>query len=578
MNRVYLLLPIFLVLTIAATLFGAKTNLDNPYTAEFVIAQDTIPLNDRQGDFLTTPSTNPFDLNDPAGVEQNVEYDPESNSYIITETIGDGFFRSPTYLTFEEYMDYRQKQDQQRYFDILQGKEFGDETNGLRDPVSAIDVENTLLDRLFGGTEVDIRPQGNIDMTFGVEQQNVANPALTLRQQRNGGFLFDMAIQMNVEGQIGEKLKLSTNYNTKATFDFDNQLKLDYDTGGFSEDEIIKNIEAGNVSLPLRSQLITGAQSLFGLKTELQFGRLRITALASQQNSEQETINIQGGAQEQFFEVRADDYDENRHFFLSHYNRNTFEDALENLPQIRSLFKLDRIQVFLTNVSQDAEEVRDIIALADLGEGLTSRITNTTAALQPPLSAVNPDITGKPLPANSSNPMFDLLLDNPNNSSSDRVSRILTAPPFSLRQGQDFERITAVILNPSQYTVNEDLGFVSLNVNVRPDQAIGVSYIYTYNGKTFQVGQFSEVRPNGVDNTDTKILFTRMLKSTIQQVNPPGEITAQPGETLPTLPLWDLMMKNIYPTGAFQADPNEFYLDILYEDPEGAPKPFLPGT
>jgi len=571
-------LPFFLVLTIVASLFGAKTNLDNPYTAEFVIAQDTIPLNDRQGDFLTTPSTNPFDLNDPASIDQNVEYDPETNSYIVTETIGDGFFRSPTYLTFDEYLDYRQKQDQQRYFDILQGKEFGDETNGLRDPVSAIDVENTLLDRLFGGTEVDIRPQGNIDMTFGVEQQNVANPALTLRQQRNGGFLFDMAIQMNVEGQIGEKLKLSTNYNTKATFDFDNQLKLDYDTGGFSEDEIIKNIEAGNVSLPLRSQLITGAQSLFGLKTELQFGRLRVTALASQQNSEQETINIQGGAQEQFFEIRADDYDENRHFFLSHYNRNTFEGALENLPQIKSLFKLDRIQVFLTNVSQEAEEVRDIIALADLGEGLTTRITNTTAALQPPLLPVNPDFNGDPLPANNANPMFDLLLENPRNSSSDRVSRVLAAPPFSLRQGQDFERITAVILDPSQYTVNEDLGFVSLNVNVRPDQAIGVSYTYTYNGKLYQVGQFSEVRPNGVDNTDTKVLFTRMLKSTIQQVNPPGEIIAQPGETLPTLPLWDLMMKNIYPTGAFQADPNEFYLDIVYEDPEGAPKPFLPDT
>ena len=583
MNRVYLLLPIFLVLTLAATLFGAKTNLDNPYTAEFVIAQDTIPLNDRQGDFLTTPSTNPFDLNDPASIDQNVEYDPETNSYIVTETIGEGFFRSPTYLTFEEYLDYREKQDQQRYFDILQGKEFEDESSGLRDPISGIDVENTLLDRLFGGTEVDIRPQGNIDMTFGVEQQNVANPALTLRQQRNGGFLFDMAIQMNVEGQIGEKLKLSTNYNTKATFDFDNQLKLDYDTGGFSEDEIIKNIEAGNVSLPLRSQLITGAQSLFGLKTELQFGRLRVTALASQQNSEQETINIQGGAQEQFFEVRADDYDENRHFFLSHYNRNTFEGALENLPQIRSLFKLDRIQVFLTNVSQDAEEVRDIIALADLGEGLTTRITNTSAALQPPLLAVNPDIEGVPLPANSSNPMFDLLLDNPNTSSSDRVSQILVAPPFNLRQGQDFERITSVILDPSQYSVNEDLGFVSLNVNVRPDQAIGVSYIYTYNGKTFQVGQFSEVRPTGDDNTDTKVLFTRMLKSTIQQVNPDGANgqplpQPDPGESLPTLPLWDLMMKNIYPTGAFQADPNEFYLDILYEDPEGAPKPFLPAT
>jgi cell surface protein SprA len=581
MNRVfYLLLPIFLVLTIAASLFGAKTNLDNPYTTEFVIAQDTIPLNDRQGDFLTTPSTNPFDLNDPASIEQNIEYDPETNSYIVTETIGDGFFRPPTYLSFDEYLDYQAKQSQQRYFDILQGKEFGEETNGLRDPVSAIDVENTLLDRLFGGTEVDIRPQGNIDMTFGVEQQNVANFNLTPRQQRNGGFLFDMAIQMNVEGQIGEKLKLSTNYNTKATFDFDNQLKLDYDTGGFSEDEIIKNIEAGNVSLPLRSQLISGAQSLFGLKTELQFGRLRITALASQKNSDQETITVQGGAQEQFFEIRADDYDENRHFFLSHYNRNTFESALENLPQVRSLFKLDRIEVYITNDNNnDPGNVREIIALADLGEGLTTRITNSSPALQPPLAPVNPDFNGVPLPDNSSSPLYDLLLEDPRTSSSDRVSQVLRATPFNLRQGQDFERVTARVLKPTDYTVNEELGFISLNVNVQPDQTIGVSYLYTYNGKTFQVGQFSENRTTGVDSTDTKIIFTRMLKSTIQQINPEGVVATQANEEgLPTLPLWDLMMKNIYPTGAFNADPNEFYLDIVYEDPEGAAKPFLPDT
>ena len=581
MNKVYLL-PILLVFTtLAATLFGAKTNLDNPYSSEYIIVQDTIPLNDRQDDFLNNPTANPFDLEDPASVEQSVEYDPETNSYLITERIGEGFFRSPTYMTFDEYMDYREQQDQTRYFDILQGKKFGDETNGLRDPISDIDVENTLLDRLFGGTEVDIRPQGNIDLTFGVDFQNVQNPALTERQQRQGGFDFDMAIQMNVEGQIGEKLKLSTNYNTQATFDFDNQLKLDYDTGGFSEDEIIKNIEAGNVSLPLRSQLITGAQSLFGLKTELQFGRLRLTALASQQKSEQETINVQGGAQEQFFEVRADDYDENRHFFLSHYNRNNFESALATLPQVRSLFKLNRIEVYITNDIQESENVREIIALTDLGEGLQSRITTENPNLQPPQFPVNPDINGDPLPANNANPLYELLTSNPDNSQTDRVSQILTSPPYNLRQGQDFERISARILEPSQYTVNEDLGFVSINVNVQPDQVVGVSYLYTYNGKEYQVGQFAQDVPTtGNDATETRVLFTRMLKSTIQQVNPDGvnPNNFAPGERVPTLPLWDLMMKNVYPTGAFQADPSEFYLDIYYEDPQGAPKPYLPDT
>ena len=89
----------------------------------------------------------------------------------------------------------------------------------------------------FGGSNVDIRPQGNIDLTFGGSFQNVGNPILTEDQRRQGGFDFNMDINANMLGQIGEKMKLTFNYNTSATFDFENQVKLEY-TG--YEDEIIK--------------------------------------------------------------------------------------------------------------------------------------------------------------------------------------------------------------------------------------------------------------------------------------------------------------------------------------------------
>jgi len=178
----------------------------------------------------------------------------------------------------------------------------------------------------------------------------VENPILTERQRNQGGFDFDMDIQMNVTGKIGDKLNLSTNYNTQATFDFENKMKLEYDSEAFSEDDIIKKIEAGNVSLPLRGSLIQGSQSLFGLKTELQFGRLRLTAIGSQQNSKQNELQIQGGSVLQDFMVAVDEYDENRHFFLSHYNRNTFEQALDNLPQINSLFRITQLEVWVTDL------------------------------------------------------------------------------------------------------------------------------------------------------------------------------------------------------------------------------------
>ncbi|MEL6973444.1 MAG: cell surface protein SprA, partial [Bacteroidota bacterium] len=331
MIKQLLLSSIFLALLIAGSTraWGGNQGLDDPYQSNYVlaVAQDTIPpIQDRYGDYINNPSTNPFDLSDPEAVEQNIEYDPITGQYIVSERIGEMLFRPPTYISFEEYMELTRQRDQKRYFDQLAGFERGNSL-ALDDPLAGVDVQSSLIDRLFGGNEINIQPQGSIDLTFGFDYQYVENPILTERQKRNGGFDFDMAIQMNVTGQIGEKLKLSTNYNTQATFNFDNQIKLDYNSDAFGEDDILKKIEAGNVSLPLRGQLIQGAQSLFGLKTELQFGHLRLTAIASQQQSENENITIQGGSQVTEFEVKSDSYDENRHFFLSHYNRAAYEPA-----------------------------------------------------------------------------------------------------------------------------------------------------------------------------------------------------------------------------------------------------------
>ncbi len=564
-------------------MLGSSNFPESPYAPEFILAgdalaavtsekdkfsglqvtsfvtQDTIPLEDRTGDFLNNPSSNPFDLQDPAAVEQTVEYDPETGNYIITERIGNDYFRPPTYMTFEEFMEYQARQQERDYFNDLSGVGGSRSASGRLDPIAKVDVKNQLIERLFGGTEVDIRPQGNIDLTFGAQFSNTQNPSFTQRQQRQGGFLFDMDIMMNVEGSIGEKLKLKTNYNTQATFDFDNTMKLDYNTDAFGEDDIIKKIEAGNVSLPLRSSLITGSQSLFGLKTELQFGRLRLTAVASQQKSEQEEITLQGGSQFQDYEVAADEYDENRHFFLTHYNRNNFEEAMENLPQIRTLFTIENIQVWVTDTRNATEEIRDIVAIADLGE--TSRMTNNSPAMQPPAVPRFRDLDGEGLPDNYANPIYGTILNDPQTKVVDRVVGRLKAPPFSLQQGRDFEKVTARRLSSTEYTYHPNLGFISLNVNIQPDQVVGVAFEYSYGDSVYQVGQIAEDIPQNSDTTQQNVLFVKMLKSTIQPVD---------------LPTWDLMMKNIYNIGAYNVAREDFKLDIFYEDPGEGKKRFLP--
>ena len=548
MKKVNTLVSFWIIISaIGVYAFGGNPYfLPNPYQDE-IIVQDTIPpITPREGDFLTDPQSNPFDLKDPKSVEQTVEYDPETGQYIITERIGEEYYRMPSYMTFDEYLDYRTKKEEKAYFDRLSGNTSGDHGEfGFIDPIKKVDIQDDLVDRLFGGTDVSIQPDGSIDITFGANYQNLENPLVLETNRRRTLFDFDMDIQMNLQGKIGDKLNLNTSYNTKAVFNFENQMKLNYDSHEFGEDEIIKKIEAGNVSLPLRSNLIQGSQSLFGLKTELQFGHLWLTAIASQQKSKRKEIIIKGGKQTQLFEIFADEYDENRHFFLSHYNKNTFEESLANLPQVKSLFKINRVQVWITNDRNTVQGTRDIVALADLGE--SDNLTSKNVVANP---AAEKDYFGKYfIPDNQSNNLYEKLTKNQDTRIVNEVVNTLNTS-FGLKQGSDYEKIRARPLSSSEFTFNPDLGFISVSANVRPDQVLAVAYEYTYNGKVHQVGEISTDVPQVSQRADSaqNVIFVKMLKSSSPRVD---------------LPLWKLMMKNVYSIGAFQVAREDFKLDVF---------------
>ncbi len=551
----------FLFIAVKAS---ASYNLPDPYEwSPQQITNDTTPLQDRYGNWVEDHTHNPFDLLDADEVVRDVEYDPITNTYILTEKIGNENYRPPTVMTYEEYLNWNSREEERDYFKRLAGAASGDRSKyGHLDPVAQVDISDDIIDRLFGGTKVDIRPQGNVDLTFGFDYYRQDNPILPIRQQRRGpAFDFDMDIQVDVNGQIGEKLKTAFNYNTSRTFDFQNRLKLDYNSDLFSEDEILKSIEAGDVSLPLKSTLIQGSQALFGLKTELQFGHLRLTAIASQQNSEQNDLTIQGGSILQEFEIYADQYDENRHFFLSHYNRNTFEMALKNLPQINSLFHINRIEVWVTNDRNQTTDVRDIVAIADLGEWRYMTNSEPDKWRNPDTNNLKDICMTDILPDNNTNFILRELRRDENNRNLDNAVKALQAPSFNFKSPRDFEKIQARKLNSSEYRYHPELGFVSLNIRMDQDEVIGVAYEYTYNGIVYQVGELSQ----DAENTDTmgsqKVLFVKLLKGTNQRVD---------------LPLWDLMMKNVYRIGGGDLNADEFELDIFYEDPGKGFKRFLP--
>ncbi len=571
--------------------------LPDPYSEDIamvipvaVAVSDTIPIKDRDGSWIDDDYYNPFDIT-PSIVTQEVEYDPASGNYIILEKIGDEYYRTPSYMTFAEYMEWNKKKQERDYFSELAGlntgKDKGDKL--IVDPMDRIDIGSSLIDRLFGGTEVNIQPQGNVDLSFGFDYQNSNDETITQAQRRRIGFDFDMAIRMNVDGSIGEKLNLGFNYDTQSTFDFDRKIKLEYDSAAFSDDDIIKKIEAGNVSMPLRSTLIQGAQSLFGLKTELQFGHLKVTALASQQKSKQNNLRIENGASIQEFEVRPAEYDENRHFFLSHYHRDSYEDALDNLPFINSSFRISNIEVWISTEGQSNgggsrnNDFTQIAAIADLAEPIDTLFSNPN-----PLPGLGPksdpeligfrDLNQRILPDNRVNGIYDKILADDLVKQQDLTASVLRND-YGMSVTRDFEKFQARKLSSSEFTYHEQLGMISLNIRLRPDQKLGVAYDYFYTAICDSVFHVGELANEGSESTsygdlndpnppqDTtveapKLFFVKLLKSS----NP---------STLS--PMWDLMMKNVYSLRTNQLNREDFEFDIFYDDPtDGAPKKFLP--
>lgn len=476
--------------------------------------------------------TSPLYLHNPSNIRSNIEFDPETGTYVFSEKVGSLNFRNPTYMTFDEYRRYDMQNAKREYWRQRARGENPDQTSFI----PRINIGGEAFDRVFGTNTIDIIPQGSAELIFGFNLSRIDNPALSERLRRTPSFTFDEKIQMNVTGSIGDKMKLGLNYNTEATFDFENKTKLEY-TG--KEDEIIKKIEAGDVTLPLSGSLITGSQSLFGLKTEMQFGKLRVTNVFSQQKGETSTIEVQGGAQLSDFEVSADEYDANRHFFLSHFFRDNYDRALANLPVINTGINITKLEVWVTNKTSNFDDARNIVALMDLAENndnIFSSLFSQVAGQRGnhPRNELNNEY-------NRFTQDYSAIRDI------NKVTATLQplAPDFIA--GQDYEKVeNARKLTTREYTLNAKLGYISLNSALNADEVLAVAYEYTYNGKTYKVGELSS---DGINAPSTMIV--KLLKGT---------------NLSPRLPTWDLMMKNIYSINAYQVNPQDFIMDVVYQD------------
>ena len=475
----------------------------------------------------------PLDAPLPDNVKTTVEYDIRTGSYVMRTRVGEMEIATPFRMTDREYVNFSARNEMRDYWRELNSSVEVDN----EDKFSITDFKFDIgkADKVFGPGGVQIRTSGSAELIFGVKSNRLDNPALTERMRKVTNFEFDEKIQMNLSGSVGDKVNMNLNYNTESTFDFDQKLvKLNYKG---KEDDIIQSIQAGNVSMQLNSSLISGSTALFGIRTDLQFGKLSISALASQQESETKTVSSRGGAQTTRFEVSADSYDENRHFFISHYFRNNFETAMSRLPFISSGVTINRIEVWVTNKRGNFNQARNIVAFMDLAE--TDRIDNPHWKAAP----------GMTLPFNDVNSLYSEVRELPNVRDIKQTNAVLSSnySALGIHGGEDYEKIeSARLLEPSEYNFIPALGVLSLRSALNPDEVLAVAYEYTWGGNVYQVGEFSN-DPVQAPNA----LIVKLLKGTTQS---------------PDLAIWDLMMKNIYFLGAMQMQRDRFELNIVHRN------------
>ena len=534
---VFSYLVLFAALLFRSEEANSQVAMENSGSAD-TTRRPVLKLKDDSGNPWELKQQSPLFLDKPSNIKSTVYYDTDKNEYIIYEKIGSFDYRPPVHMNPEEFRKYEYARAMRDYW---QSRVTGDETGYRSTLIPQIEVGGEAFDKIFGSNTINIIPQGSAELIFGINISRTQNPALSERLQTIPTFDFKEKIQMNVTGTIGDKMELAINYNTDAMFEFENRTKLQYSG---KEDEIIKKIEAGDVTLPLSGTLITGSYSLFGLKTELQFGKLTLTTVLSQQKGESSVIEVKGGAQLTDFEIFADEYEANRHFFLSQYFRDTYDDALKNLPVVSSGVNIERIEVWVTNKTSRFEEAsnRNIVAFMDLAEN-ASYIFNDVPAFQPsPGALIYPD--------NSANQLYEQLTTSYGMIRDvDQVTNAFDPlyPDFQI--GRDFEKIeNARKLNEREFYFNRQLGYISLNTALNTDEVLAVAYEYTLNGQLFKVGEFST---DGITAPQTLIL--KLLKGTTLS---------------PKLPTWNLMMKNVYSLGSGKLESKDFQMNVLYQDDE----------
>ncbi len=479
--------------------------------------------------------------------EYDIFYEEKIDRYVIRQKAGDTYVGNPMFLTKEGYIDFiltgKIKDfflDKSRAYDEAYKKSKTKKKNQTKDIIGVLpsfSIKSKWFEKIFGSNKLEIIPSGFASFDLGVYNQYIGNPNLLPNKRNNFSIDINQRIQFGLTGKIGDRISIGANYDTRASFGFENQIKLGWKG---DEDDVVQNVEMGNVSFPLSTNLITGVQSLFGVRTDFKFGRTNVSTVFSNQQSQSNTIQVQGGESINTFKFSPIDYDLNQHYFLGQYYRNKYDFALSQYPIIKSLINITKAEVWkIDYTNSDLINQRAIVAIRDLGEE-DSSVNPKNGTIYNQVIALGGGIREQT--------QARTLLNQQNINGTTYVD------------GEHFVVHRKVKkLAESEYTIQPQTGYISLTQPLDDKELLGVAYQYNVIGsnQVHQVGEFSTEQQG--------VLVVKLLKSN-STVNT-------------TSPLWNLMMKNVYSVGnAINISPQDFIFNIKYQSPvSGAVDYFLSG-
>ncbi len=370
----------------------------------------------------------------PRSLQHQATIDSSGKYVEIRETINGKDVKIPLQVPLdeyvkleEEYLNRQSMEDLAHQYTMVQENALGSFMQGVTN--ISIPIPTNPVLSIFGPPRINLRISGAVDIQGA--WQNQKTNAQTLSQLGNVTNQpdFKQDVQINVNGTVGDKLTIGANWDTQNQFDYENQLQIKYK--GY-DDEIVKSVEAGNVSMSTPSQFIGSSQALFGIKAQMQFGPLTLTTLASQQKAQSKTLSVSGGSQSQTFTLHAYQYATN-HFFI------------------------------------DARYIPDYESYYQTGNGNISspylHITQYQVYVSQTQAQPNPNLR-------QGYALMDLPPDQAEPQLYDSLRALTSITPVSgLVESGKFQ-----LLDPSQYTLDPNTGVLTLNTSLTPDQTVAVAY------------------------------------------------------------------------------------------------------